>query len=57
VLTDDGRYHVFFNTWGGKDGLTRRQFLAPTLHDSRQWKLVPGRIVPTAHEKQWGKAE
>lgn len=46
VLTDDGRYHVFFNTWGGKDGLTRRQFLAPTLHDSRQWTLVPGRMQP-----------
>lgn len=46
VQSEDGRYHVFFNTWGGKDGLTRRQFVAPTLHDSRQWTLVPGRMQP-----------
>lgn len=46
VQDAQGMYHVFFNTWGGKDGLTRRQFITPTLHDSHTWTLVEGRMQP-----------
>lgn len=45
VRDEKGRYHVFFNTWGG--GSTgRRQFVAGSLHSPEQWKLLPGLMQP-----------
>ena len=43
-----GLYHLFFNTWGGPDGLQRRQYEARDLHDQQSWTLVPGHQQPTS---------
>ena len=48
VRDDDGKYHLFFNTWGGKDGLQRRQYIFDDLHDQSSWQLVPGHMQPTS---------
>ena len=46
IVMRDGQYHIFFNTWGGKDGLLRRQYIGSDLHRSSEWTLVPGRMQP-----------
>lgn len=46
VLDGSGTYHLFFNTWGGPEGLARRQFTFRDLHDQDSWTLVPGRMQP-----------
>lgn len=45
VRDSQGRYHVFFNTWGG-GGTGRRQFVAESLHHSENWQLLPGLMQP-----------
>ncbi len=47
VKDDQGVYHLFFNTWGGKDGLQRRQYIFTDLHDQSTWELIPGHMQPT----------
>lgn len=44
VREDDGVYHLFFNTWGGKEGLCRKQYTFRNLHDQDTWTLVPGKM-------------
>ena len=46
VLDDSGLYHCFFNTWGGKEGLQRRQFTFTDFHDQSTWQLLPGHMQP-----------
>lgn len=46
VQDESGKYHLFFNTWGGTDGVIRRQFIFTHLHDQTEWKLVEGRMQP-----------
>jgi hypothetical protein len=46
VQNESGTYHLFFNTWGGKDGLTRRQYIFTDIHDQSKWTLVEGRMQP-----------
>lgn len=46
VLDEAGIYHLFFNTWGGADGLLRRQYMFTDLHDQDKWRLVEGRMQP-----------
>lgn len=45
VQTDDGIYHIFFNTWG-KSGLQRRQFTGKDLHHPDEWTLLDGHMQP-----------
>lgn len=47
VKDNDGKYHLFFNTWGGKDGLQRRQYVFNDLHNQSEWTLIPGHMQPT----------
>lgn len=47
VQDNDGVYHLFFNTWGGKEGLQRRQYIFTNLHDQSEWDLIPGHMQPT----------
>ena len=47
VQDDNGLYHLFFNTWGGPDGLQRRQFEFRDLHNQQSWTLVEGHQQPT----------
>lgn len=46
VKDDQGVYHLFFNTWGGKEGLGLRQYVFTDLHDTSGWKLIEGRMQP-----------
>lgn len=46
VLDEKGQYHLFFNTWGGVDGLSRRQYIFTDLHESNKWELVSGKMQP-----------
>lgn len=46
VRSDDGLYHVFFNTWGGKEGLGLRHYVAADLHSQATWTLQPGKVQP-----------
>lgn len=41
-----GIYHLFFNTWGGKEGLIRRQYVFSEIHDQNKWILIDGRMQP-----------
>lgn len=45
VQDNQGRYHIFFNTWGN-DGTGRRQFVAESLHKPEKWRLLPGLMQP-----------
>ena len=47
VQDEKGVFHLFFNTWGGPDGLQRRQYELTDLHDQSSWTLVPGHQQPT----------
>ena len=47
VKDQTGLYHLFFNTWGGPDGLQRRQYEFSDLHNQQAWTLVPGHQQPT----------
>ena len=44
VRDETGLYHLFFNTWGGPDGLQRRQYTFRNLHDQQSWTLLPGHM-------------
>lgn len=46
VQDDGGVYHLYFNTWGGKEGLGRRQYTFRDIHDQSTWTLVPGKMQP-----------
>ena len=46
VVDESGMYHLFFNTWGGPDGLLRRQYTFVDLYDQSKWTLVEGRMQP-----------
>lgn len=46
VRDDKGTYHLFFNTWGGKEGLQRRQYVFEDLHAPQTWRLIPGHMQP-----------
>ena len=46
VQDETGTYHLFFNTWGGSDGLLRRQYTFRDLHDQQSWTLLPGHMQP-----------
>lgn len=46
VQDEMGVYHLFFNTWGGGEGLTRKQYTFKNLYDQSTWTLVPGRMQP-----------
>jgi DUF1680 family protein len=46
VQDDNGVYHLFFNTWGGKEGLGRRQYTFRDIHDQNSWVLLPGKMQP-----------
>ena len=46
VQDEQGLYHLFFNTWGGPDGLQRRQYTFRDLHDQSSWTLLPGHMQP-----------
>lgn len=48
VKDQTGLYHLFFNTWGGPDGLQRRQYEFRDLHNQQAWTLVPGHQQPTS---------
>ena len=48
VQDEQGLYHLFFNTWGGPDGLQRRQYEFRDLHDQSSWTLVDGHQQPTS---------
>ena len=48
VKDQAGLYHLFFNTWGGPDGLQRRQYEFRDLHNQQAWTLVPGHQQPTS---------
>ena len=45
VRDRQGKYHIFFNTWGG-GGTGRRQFVAEDLHHPENWRLLPGLMQP-----------
>ena len=47
VQDSTGLYHLFFNTWGGPDGLQRRQYEFRDLHNQKSWTLVSGHQQPT----------
>ncbi len=46
VRSADGLYHVFFNTWGGAEGLGMKHYIAADLHDQTTWALQPGKVQP-----------
>lgn len=46
VQDETGLYHLFFNTWGGPDGLQRRQYTFRNLHNQQSWTLMPGHMQP-----------
>lgn len=46
VQDETGTYHLFFNTWGGPEGLQRRQFTFTNLHNQASWTLLPGHMQP-----------
>lgn len=46
VLDEAGIYHLFLNTWGGTDGLLRRQYMFTDLHNQNKWRLIEGRMQP-----------
>lgn len=46
VQDEQGLYHLFFNTWGGPDGLQRRQYTFRDLHDQQSWTLLSGHMQP-----------
>ena len=46
VKDEKGTYHLFFNTWGGSEGLVRKQYAFTDLHSPETWTLVPGRMQP-----------
>lgn len=46
VQDESGTYHLFFNTWGGPEGLSRRQYIFTDIHDQKTWKLLEGRMQP-----------
>lgn len=48
VRDDHGTYHMFFNTWGGKEGLQRRQYAFEDLHAPHTWRLIPGHMQPNS---------
>ena len=48
VKDQTGLYHLFFNTWGGPDGLQRRQYEFRDMHNQQAWTLVPGHQQPTS---------
>lgn len=47
VQDDNGLYHLFFNTWGGKEGLQRRQYEFYDIHNQSAWTLISGHQQPT----------
>ena len=47
VQDENGLYHLFFNTWGGQDGLQRRQYEFYDIHNPSAWKLISGHQQPT----------
>lgn len=48
VRDDEGTYHLFFNTWGGPEGLQRRQYIFKNLHKPSEWTLLEGHNQPTS---------
>ncbi len=46
VRDENGTYHLFFNTWGGSEGLVRKQYMFTDLHSPETWTLIPGRMQP-----------
>ncbi len=47
IMQDEaGVYHLFFNTWGGEEGLIRKQYTFTDLHRPDSWTLLPGRMQP-----------
>ena len=50
VQDSEGLYHCFFNTWGDEwKGTARRQMTFTDFHDKSTWRLLPGRMQPTAN--------
>lgn len=46
VQDGEGHYHLFFNTWGGPDGLGIHQFVLDDLHRPDTWRELPGKMQP-----------
>ena len=57
VRDEQGVYHLFFNTWGGPDGLLRRQYVFSDLHRPESWTLLEGDMQPTFPGKERIKSE
>jgi hypothetical protein len=52
-----GLYHLFFNTWGGPDGLQRRQYTFTDIHRPDTWTLIPGDMQPAMPGKDRIRSE
>lgn len=46
VQDGEGHCHLFFNTWGGPDGLGIHQFVFDDLQRCDTWRELPGKMQP-----------